>query len=110
MGEEAISPIFYPNPENGKPSGVVNVECKNPILYMKHVHKNYKLLNKYIDFIPHRGSLLSKFKPTKEDIERWDYNDINNAVVNICGNTDSNFFALRPQISTKTESLRFGNK
>jgi hypothetical protein len=27
-----------------------------------------------------------------------------------CGNTDSNFFALRPQISTKTGSLRFGNK
>jgi hypothetical protein len=27
-----------------------------------------------------------------------------------CGNTDSNFFALRPQINTKTGSLRFGNK
>jgi hypothetical protein len=27
-----------------------------------------------------------------------------------CGNTDSNFFCSRPQISTKTGSLRFGNK
>jgi hypothetical protein len=27
-----------------------------------------------------------------------------------CGNTDSNFFALRPQISTKTGSLEFSNK
>jgi hypothetical protein len=28
----------------------------------------------------------------------------------LCGNTDSNFFCSRPQISTKTGSLKFGNK
>ena len=50
---------------------------------MKHVYKNYKLLNKYIDFISHRGSQLGKFKPAKEDVERWDYNDINGVLVNI---------------------------
>jgi hypothetical protein len=82
MGEEAVSSIFYPNPENGRPSGVVNVECKIPIIYMKHVNKSYKLLNKYVDFTPHGGSLLGKFKPAKEDIERWGYNDVNNALVN----------------------------
>jgi hypothetical protein len=27
-----------------------------------------------------------------------------------CGNTDSNFFCSRPQISTKTGSLKFSNK
>jgi hypothetical protein len=31
-------------------------------------------------------------------------------VVDDCRNTDSNFFCSRPQISTKTGSLRFGNK
>jgi hypothetical protein len=82
MGEDTVNSIFYPNPENGKPSGVANVECKNPIIYMKHVNKNYKLLNKYVDFTPHGGNLLDKFKPAKEDIERWGYNDINNTLVN----------------------------
>jgi hypothetical protein len=49
---------------------------------MKHVNKNYKLLNKYVDFTPHGGSLLGKFKPAKEDVERWGYNDVNNTLVN----------------------------
>ena len=82
MGEEAVSSIFYPNPKNGKSTGVANVECKNPIIYMKHVYKSYKLLNKYVDFTPHGGNLLGKFKPAKEDIERWSYNDVNSVLVN----------------------------
>jgi hypothetical protein len=38
------------------------------------------------------------------------YQVMSKALVDICGNTDSHFFCPRLQISTKTGSLRFGNK
>jgi hypothetical protein len=58
-----------------------------------------------IEWEGHRPELLEKLREAL-DLE-FEYIG---CPLSMCGNTDSNFFALRPQISTKTGSLEFSNK
>jgi hypothetical protein len=54
-------------------------------------------------------ALLTTYKVMEDNTQELERQN-RNLKKCLCGNTDSNFFALRPQISTKTGNLRFGNK
>jgi hypothetical protein len=73
---------FYFRLENGKHTGSCNVQCLNSFVYKKFVKKNEKILGKYVEFTPHPKSLDGINAPSKEELVRLGFSDVNTALAN----------------------------
>ena len=81
MGERNVLG-FYFRLENGKHTGSCNVQCLNSFVYKKFVKKNEKILGKYAEFTPHPKSLDGINAPSKEELVRLGFSDVNTALAN----------------------------
>lgn len=73
---------FYFRLENGKHTGSCNVQCLNSFVYKKFVKKNEKIFGKYVEFTPHPKSLDGINAPSKEELVRLGFSDVNTALAN----------------------------
>ena len=82
MGEKNVLNIFFKTDDKGKLTGVCNVQCLSATVYKKFVKKNHKICNQYVEFAPHPKSLDGISKPSREELTRLGFNDMNTALAN----------------------------
>ncbi len=82
MESKNVASIWFHREVGTRHNGSANVQCTNPIVYRSFVNKTHVIGGHYVDFAPHRRSLDGLDPPTKEQVEKWGFNDINAALVN----------------------------
>ena len=73
---------FYFRLENGKHTGSCNVQCLNSFVYKKFVKENEIIFGTYVEFIPHPKNLYGINAPSKEELIRLGFLDVNTALAN----------------------------
>jgi hypothetical protein len=48
FGTKNINAVYFPRVRGTTHSGVANIECLSPVVYMQHVKKMKKILGKYV--------------------------------------------------------------
>ena len=105
FGTKNINVVYFPRARGTTHSGVANIECPSPVVYMQYVKKTTKILGKYMTLQPHPKSMTGSLKPNKETLERYGSLDVNVALAGTVEVLQNALVACKPSQVDITETV-----
>ena len=81
FGTKNINAVYFPIARRTTHSSIANIKCPSLAVYMQHVKKTAKILEKYVTLQLYPKSLTGSLKPDKETLKRYGFLDMNAALV-----------------------------